>query len=260
MMRFDGKVVVITGGAAGIGLATARLFHELGASVVIGDIRDALDPEAEAAFGGERMAYRRVDVADWDQMQALMDAAVEQFGGLDVLFNNAGIGALAQLDDLAVEQMHRVMDITFFGAFQGCKAAIPIMRARGGGAVINMASISGMAGDFGFAAYNAAKGAVLNFTRSIALENARAGVRVNAVCPGPIDTAPKQNLARIPGAIDTWEGSVPMGRFGTAEEVAGAVAFLASDYASYVTGTTLVVDGGMMAHTGQPDFTRLGKG
>src|SRR5262245_25434512 len=143
-MRFQGKSVVVTGAAAGIGLAAARRCHAEGGSVVIGDVADALKPEDAAVFGGERMVYRQVDVSDWDQMQALMQAAVDSFGKLDVLFNNAGIGALANIVNLDIAQMRRVIDVTLFGAFHGCKAAIPIMRERGGGSIVNMASISGM--------------------------------------------------------------------------------------------------------------------
>jgi meso-butanediol dehydrogenase/(S,S)-butanediol dehydrogenase/diacetyl reductase len=259
-VRFEGKTIVITGAAAGIGLAAARRFHAEGGAVVIGDLREALDPDVEACFGGERMIYRQVDVADWEQMQALMAAAVDTFEGLDVLFNNAGIGILSTVPDITVEQMRRVIDVSLFGAFHGCKAVIPIMRERGGGAIVNMASISGMAGDYGFAAYNTAKGGVLNLTRALAIDHAREGIRVNAVCPGPIDTEPKKNIARIPGAIENWHESVPMGRFGTADEVAATVLFLASDDASYMTGASLVVDGGQTAHTGQPNFPKLGRG
>jgi meso-butanediol dehydrogenase/(S,S)-butanediol dehydrogenase/diacetyl reductase len=259
-VRFQGKTIVVTGAAAGIGLASARRFHAEGGAVVIGDVREALDPEVEESFGGERMVYRQVDVSDWDQMQSLMATAVDCFAGLDVLFNNAGIGKLATTTDLSIEEMRRVIDVSLFGTFHGCKAAIPIMRERGGGAIVNMASISGLAADYSFAAYNTAKGGVLNYTRSIAIDHAREGIRANAVCPGPIDTAPKQNLAHIPGAIDTWELSVPMGRFGTVEEVASVVLFLASDEASFVTGASIVVDGGLMAHTGQPNFPKLSRG
>jgi meso-butanediol dehydrogenase/(S,S)-butanediol dehydrogenase/diacetyl reductase len=134
------------------------------------------------------------------------------------------------------------------------------MRARGGGVIVNMASASGLAADYGFAAYNAAKGGVVNYTRSVAIDHAREGIRANAVCPGPIETAPKANIDRIEGARDRWEDSVPMGRFGTPDEVAAVVAFLASDEASYVNGATIVVDGGLLAHTGQPNFPRMGAG
>jgi meso-butanediol dehydrogenase/(S,S)-butanediol dehydrogenase/diacetyl reductase len=258
-VRFENKTAVVTGGASGIGLATARLFHADGAAVVIGDVHDQLDPAIREFFGGERLLYKQVDVADWNQVQALIAAAEDAFGGPDILFNNAGIGRLAMTPDLDVEDWRRVIDVDLSGVFYGCKAAIPRMRARGGGAIVNMASASGMAADFGFAAYNAAKGGIINYTRAVAIDHAREGIRANAVCPGPIETPPKKNMDRIPQARERWEECVPMGRFGTPHEVAEAVAFLASDSASYVTGAVLTVDGGLLAHTGQPNFLRLGE-
>jgi meso-butanediol dehydrogenase/(S,S)-butanediol dehydrogenase/diacetyl reductase len=256
-VRFAGKTVVVTGGADGIGLASARRFHAEGAAVAIGDVRPALDPAVAEGFERSRMIYRQTDVADWEQMQALMAAAAGAFGGLDILYNNAGVGRLASTPDLPVEEWRRVLDVTLSGAFHGCKAAIPLMRERGGGVIVNMASASGLGGDFGFAAYNAAKGGVINYTRAVAIDHARENIRANCVCPGPIETAPKKSMDQIPRARESWEDSVPMGRFGTPEEVAAVVTFLASDDASYVNGAAIVVDGGLLAHTGQPNFPRL---
>lgn len=257
MARFDGKVALITGGASGIGAAAARLLHGEGASVVIADL-DALGGQALAdALGAERALFLSTDVSDFAQVQAAVDAAVQRFSRLDVLFNNAGIGSLSAIADLPVEDWKRVLAINLDGVFFGCKAAIPVMLRQGGGAIVNTASASGLAGDFGFAAYNAAKAGVINFTRTAAIDHARDGIRVNAVCPGPVDTPILGTIQAIPGLRSRWEDCVPMGRFAQPEEIAEVVAFLASDAASFVTGIAVAVDGGLTAHTGQPNLPRV---
>jgi len=182
-MRFSGKVAVVTGGASGIGLAAARRFHSEGAAVVIADMNAELGAAAMAELGTERCLFAPTDVADWDQVQALVAAAEQRFGGLDILFNNAGVGSFANTADLSVDEWRRVIDIDLNGVFYGCKAALPLLR-EGGGVIINTASISGLGGDYSFAAYNAAKAAVINYTRSLAIDHAREGVRANAVWPG----------------------------------------------------------------------------
>jgi meso-butanediol dehydrogenase/(S,S)-butanediol dehydrogenase/diacetyl reductase len=159
--------------------------------------------------------------------------------------------------DLPVEDWRRVIDVDLSSVFYGCKAAIPALRARGGGAIINTASISGLAGDFSFAAYNAAKAGVINLTRSVAIDHARENIRVNAVCPGPVDTPILAGINDLQGVREAWDARVPMGRFARPEEIAAVVAFLASDDASYMTGSILAVDGGVTAHTGQPDLPRM---
>ena len=256
-MRFAGKVVVVTGGASGIGLAAVRRFHGEGAAVVIADINDVAGEAVAGELGGERCRYRHADVAVWSEVEALMGAAAEAFGGLDIVFNNAGVGSFAATPDLTVEEWRRVIDIDLNGVFYGCKAAIPLMRRRGGGAIINTASISGLAGDFSFAAYNAAKGAVVNYTRAAAIDHAREGIRINAVCPGPVATPLIAGVDELPGVRHRWDECVPLGRFAQPEEIAAVVAFLASDDASYIVGAAIPVDGGVTAHTGQPNLPRL---
>ncbi|MFT3729389.1 MAG: SDR family oxidoreductase [Terricaulis sp.] len=256
-MRFADKAVIVTGGASGIGAAAVRRFYNEGASVLIADLNDELGEALARELGAERALYRRVDVADWAQVDAMVKAAQAAFSKLDVLVNNAGIGSFAATPDLSIEEWRRVIDIDLNGVFFGCRAAIPVMRAQGGGAIVNTASASGLAGDYGFAAYNAAKGAVVNFTRAAAIDHAREGVRINAVCPGPVNTPIISGVFAIPGVKDAWDERVPMGRFAEPDEIASVIAFLASEDASFITGANIAVDGGLTAHTGQPNLPRM---
>lgn len=256
-MRFKDKSVVITGGASGIGAAAARRFHAEGAKVVIADLNDALGEALVAELGAGRALYQHTDVADWPAVEALMQAAVDAYGRLDVLFNNAGIGCFGATPDLDIAEWQRVINIDLNSVFYGCKAAIPHMRASGGGAIVNTASASGLAGDYSFTAYNAAKGAVINYTRAAGIDHAREGIRINAVCPGPVDTPIIAGVKDMPGVQAIWDDCVPMGRFARPEEIAAAVLFLASADASYMTGAIIAVDGGLTAHTGQPNLPRL---
>lgn len=255
-MWFEGKMAIVTGGASGIGAAAVRRFHTEGARVLIADLNDEAG-KALAAELGERTFYRRVDVSSWEEVKAMVDAAVDAFGRLDILFNNAGIGGRAPIPDLPVEQWRQVMAVDLDSVFFGCKAAIPIMRAQGGGVIVNTASISGMFADYSLAAYNAAKAGVINFTRAAAIEHARENIRVNAVCPGPVDTPIIARIKEYQGVREAWDECVPIGRFARPEEIAAVVAFLASEDASYLTGAAIPVDGGLTAHTGQPNVTKM---
>lgn len=256
-MRFENKVVVITGGASGIGAAAAKRFHSEGAKLVIADVNDTLGEELASSLGEDRCVYQHTDVSLYSEVEALITAAVERFGRIDVLFNNAGIGSVGRTPDLTIEDWSRVIAVDLNSVFFGCKAAIPVMRDQGAGVIINTASISGIAGDHAFAAYNAAKGGVINFTRAAAIDHAREGIRINAVCPGPVATPLIEGVSAIPGAKETWDDLIPMGRFAEPEEIASVAAFLASDDAAFMTGAAVVVDGGLTAHTGQPNLLAI---
>jgi meso-butanediol dehydrogenase/(S,S)-butanediol dehydrogenase/diacetyl reductase len=250
--RFAGRVAIVTGGASGIGAATARALAAEGARVVVADV----DRERGARVAAEAGAvFEAVDVADARALSALVARTAETLGRLDLLVSNAFAARVGALERFELEDWSHTLDVTLTPVFAGLKAVVPLMRARGGGAVVNVASISGLAGDRGMVAYNVAKAGVINLTRTAALELATAGIRVNAVCPGLIDTpALARALRGSPEREGTARAAVPLGRLGRPEEVARAILFLASDDASYVTGTTLVVDGGLTAWTGIPDL------
>lgn len=248
-MSFLHKIAFITGGGSGIGAATARLLAREGASVFIVDI----DPEAAAAIASEvNGQYRIADVGVREQVEAAIAAAVDIHGRIDILFNNAGIGCMGRTPDLDPAVWDNVIAVDLNAVFYACRAALPHM-PKPGGVIVNTASISGLAGDYGFTAYNAAKAAVINYTRCLAIDHAREGIRANALCPGLIETPLTAGAAALPELRRAWHDSIPMGRPGTAEEMASVVAFLASDAASYITGAAIVADGGRTAWTGQPD-------
>ena len=254
----EGKVAIITGGASGIGAATARRFASRGARLMLADLNsEGLSAVAKEIDGdGDSVAIRTTDVGDRHQVEALTEAAVERFGRLDIVFNNAGIGTYGQTPDLDPDAWHRIIDVDLHAVFYGCRAAIPHLRKSGGGSIINTASISGLYGDYGLAAYNAAKGALVNFTKALAIDHARENIRVNAVCPGAIETGLTAPMRANEALMREFAVRIPMGRMGRPEEIADLVAFLASDAATYITGSAIVIDGGLTAATGQPNFTR----
>ncbi len=248
MTRFSGKVVIVTGGASGIGAASAARFASEGALVTVADMNEPADLPEGATFV-------RTDVTDEAQIAAMVEATVAKHGKLDCLVNNAGIGAAMPTEHLPLETWERVFAVNSRGVFLGCKVAIPHLEATRGN-VVNVASISGIGGDYLMSAYNASKGAVVNFTRSLAMECAEIGVRVNAVCPGVIETPLAAGALATDDDREHWMERVPLHRPGQPADIAAAIAFLASDDASYITGHNLVVDGGITAHTGQPNFVR----
>ena len=249
MGRLDGKVAVITGAAGGIGREAAILFSQEGARVCVADV----DPEKGEATAGEcrEAFFQEVDVSDPDSVQAMYAAAAERFGGVDVLYNNAGIMPAddASVLETEVDAWQRVQDVNTKGVFLCCKHGIPYLLERGGGSVINVASFVALAGAAtSQISYTASKGAVLSLSRELAVEFARRGVRVNALCPGPVETPLLMRLFdETPGALERRLVHLPMGRLAQAKEIAYGALFLASDESSYVNGATFLVDGGLTA-------------
>ncbi|MEX2146329.1 MAG: glucose 1-dehydrogenase [Candidatus Rokuibacteriota bacterium] len=246
-MRLAGKVAIVTGGASGMGRSEATIFAREGARVVVADILEQEGQEVAKSIG-DAARFMKLDVTSEPDWQALVAAAEREFGRLDILVNNAGISGTYTSDLASTEAWERVMDINAKGTFLGMKHAVPAMKRAGGGAIVNISSISGFTGQLGVhMAYNASKGAVRIMTKAGAVQWARDHIRVNSVHPGflpPMRTS-------VGSAKPEWRAkalaAVPMRREGRVEEVAHAVLFLASDEASYITGTELVVDGGFLA-------------
>ena len=248
-MRLEGKVAFISGGARGMGAAEAVLFASEGACVAIGDVLEDLGRKVVEQISelGGRAIFVPLDVTSESQWAEAVAATVSEFGKLDVLVNNAGISsATTRIEDTTVESWDQVMNINAKGVFLGTKAAIPEMRRAGGGSIINISSQLGLVGtNFASGAgYQASKGAVRIFTKATAIQYAGEGIRANSVHPGPIDT-PMVESIQIDPAI--YLSSIPLGRFGEPDEVAYGVLFLASDEASFMTGSELVIDGGWTA-------------
>lgn len=242
-MDLDEQVAVVTGGASGIGKAIAKRYVDEGMDVVIGDIAD--DGDAVADEMGCR--FVECDVSDYDDVASLIETAVEEYGQLDVLVNNAGIGSTDGIESMDIEEYHTIRAVDLDGVMYGCKAATPHLK-ESEGTIINIASIYGLVGDVGATAYNAAKGGVVNLTRSVADDLAQYNVRVNSICPGFVDTPMIQDAMEDDEFRQHVIGNTPLGRVAEPEEIAGAAAFLASDDASYITGVNLPVDGGWTSH------------
>jgi NAD(P)-dependent dehydrogenase (short-subunit alcohol dehydrogenase family) len=240
MGLLEGRGALVTGGASGIGLATARRMAEEGARVALLDVDRAAVEAAGAALGAPAFA---VDVADAAALEAAFEAASERLGGLAVVFLNAGAGRMAPLHRYAPEEVSRLLEVNLIGVYNGLRAAVPRLLAAGGGAIVTNASVSGVQPTRGEAPYAAAKAGVIALTRSAALEYGPA-IRVNCVSPGTIRTPLTEPLFRAPGLLDPLLEALPARRAGTPEEVAEVVVFLASERARYVTGQNLLVDGG----------------
>jgi NAD(P)-dependent dehydrogenase (short-subunit alcohol dehydrogenase family) len=249
MGRLDGKVALITGAAGGMGLEAAKLFASEGARVVLTDVAEDAG-RAAAQEIGESAAFVRADVSKSSDAEAMVRFAVESFGGLHVLYNNAGVmlpddGGVVETDE---QTWDRTMSINLKGVWLGCKFGIPAMLDAGGGSIVNVASFVALLGAATpQIAYTATKGGVLSMTREIAVEYARRGIRANALCPGPIETPLLKELFADDAARQRRVVHIPIGRLGQAEEVVRAALWLASDESSLMTGAALVVDGGITA-------------
>ena len=261
MGRLENKVAVITGAASGIGLGTAVRFAGEGAAVVLGDLNEEGGQSAvrQCKENAGRAVFQRCDVAADSDIKALVDRAVKEFGKLDIIFNNAGLGgAVGTIEEITVENWDRTMAILLRAVFLGMKYAVPEMRKSGGGSIISTASIAGLGGGRGPHAYSAAKAAVINLTRSVALEVGKDRIRVNCICPGGINTPLLYN--RLPGGQETTAQFLsqiqPIPRAGLPDDIANMALFLASDESEWVTGTAMVVDGGLTA--GASLFDRAG--
>ncbi len=247
--RLEEKVVIVTGGASGIGRGTAEVLAREGARVVITDVNEALGDEAAKAIGGDAL-FLRHDVADEASWQSVIAATVDRFGRLDVLVNNAGIIEVADIENTTVEQLRRVLAVNTEGVFLGCKHAIPAMRASGGGSIVNISSTAGLVGTPPFAAYSASKGAVRALTKTVAAHCQQKGdaIRCNSVHPGGIDT-PLVRAITPERTADDGE-TVERGRaigYGEPQDIGHLVSYLASDESRFMTGAELAIDGGLTA-------------
>lgn len=250
MQRFEDKVVIVTGAGSGIGAATARRFASEGAKVVlVGRRREKLE-EVAATLAGESFV-RPADVSVLEQVEAMVQDVIERYGRLDVLVNNAGVAKSGKVHEASLDDWRQVMAVDVDGVFYGCRVAMPWL-IKSHGSIVNVSSVSGLGGDWGMSFYNAAKGAISNFTRSLALDHGEDGVRVNAVCPSSTESEMSEDLLENEELVAAFQQRIPMGRVAKAEEVGDVIVFLASDDARFVSGVNLPVDGGLSASNGQP--------
>ncbi|RYZ12916.1 MAG: SDR family oxidoreductase [Comamonadaceae bacterium] len=249
--RFEGRTVIVTGAASGIGRGVAERFSAEGANVVLCDIDQPKLDAVSGSLPAERTLAVHCDVSRHDQVQSLVQKAVERFGGLDVMVNNAGIAREGSVAEVEMDDWQQTLDTNLSGVFYGCRAALPeLLKTRG--CIVNTASVSGLGADWDMAAYNAAKGGVVNLTRSLALDFGARGVRANSVCPSLTRTGMTTDMLEDPEVVDAFMERLPLKRVAEPADIAGVVAFLASDDARFVNGVNLPVDGGVTASNGQP--------
>jgi NAD(P)-dependent dehydrogenase (short-subunit alcohol dehydrogenase family) len=251
--RFKGKVAIVSGGADGMGAASVERLAAEGARVFALDVKEdiAKGLAARLSSGGAQVEAMRADVMDEEELTGAIAAAIDKAGKVDVLINIAGGSAPGLIGDMDLAIWDRLYRLNIRSTLVACRAVLPAMRAQCHGSIVNMASISGLRGDPGWAAYNSVKAGIISLTQALAWEEGQYGIRVNAICPGP--TMSKRMIGQLTKElIEKYNRACAIGRMGSPEELAAAILFLASEDASFVTGASLVADGGLTARTGQP--------
>ncbi|MCP3442337.1 SDR family NAD(P)-dependent oxidoreductase [Bradyrhizobium sp. CCGUVB14] len=251
MNRFESKVVIVTSAASGIGASTARRFASEGGSVVLVDRNEMALADIARELPSDRVLAHVADVSDSDAVDAMVATTVKRFGRLDVLVNNAGVHEGGEPQSITNEQWRQVMATDVDGVFFGCRAALPHL-AKTKGSIVNTTSVSGTGGDWSMSPYNAAKGAVVNLTRALAMDLGKKGVRVNAVCPTLTRTGMTADVMNDGKLLAKLAEQIPLGRVCEPDEIASVIAFVASEDASFITGSDVAIDGGVSASNGQP--------